>query len=221
VQVVSAGWSWTYASSSRSIGGPRAGVGGRRLLRFADVRRNLPDRPDSTMNSTGRTLLPHQVCSIGKSSSRPLPPRRCLRPTRGEHTANPRRTLVVPVANPGRSSGNPFEYTPPDDHPLNHGDLESTAAIPPTETAIPRQPLPQDFPQRHRLQAAELLAAIKTFTGVVTTVALLKTFAALFDELGGSVGGSVASRAVTRLGLACGWSWRRTTGPRVTPVRSP
>jgi hypothetical protein len=62
---------------------------------------------------------------------RPLPPRRCLRPTRGEHMASPGRTLVVPVANPGRSSGNPFEYTPPDDHPLNHGYWESTAAINP------------------------------------------------------------------------------------------
>ncbi len=29
---------------------------------------------------------------------------------------------------------------------------------------------------------------MKTFTGVVTTAALLKTFAALFDELGGDVG---------------------------------
>ncbi len=95
-----------------------------------------------------------------------------------------------------------------DSRPLNPGYWESTAAIPPTETAIPRQFHPQDFPQRHRLQASELLVAKKAFTGAVTTAALLKTFAALFDELGGVLGRSVATWGGHDAGYSgCGWSW--------------
>jgi len=104
-------------------------------------------------------------------------------------------------ANPGRFSGNPFEYTPPDDHPLNHGDYENTAAINPRKTASPRQLLPQDFPQRHRLQAANLLGPMKTFTGAVTTAAPMMTFAAFFDELGGDVGGIGGRRSGHEAGI--------------------
>ena len=139
--------------------------------------------------------------------------------------ASPRRALVVPTANPGRSSGNPFDYTPQDDHPLNPGYWESTAAINRRKPAIPRQLHPQNFPQRHRATAANLLGTMKTFTAVVTMAALLKTFAALFDELGGDVGRSAATwggHEAGYWGRGCSWGrWRRWTGPLVTPARSP
>ena len=76
----------------------------------------------------------------------------------------------------------------PDDHFLDPGDYENTPAINPRKPAIPCRVLPQDFPQRHRLRAANLLGPKKTFTGAVTTAALLKTFAAFFDERGGVLG---------------------------------
>ena len=124
------------------------------LLAAAPGCRRRPGR--SVICNMGHSYDPHRWSSLTPDALllglgytpllRPLPPQHCLRPTRGEHTANPRLTLVVPVANPGRSSGNPFEYTPPDDHPLNPGYWESTAAIPPTETAIPRQLPPPRLP---------------------------------------------------------------------------
>ena len=94
------------------------------------------------------------------------------------------------MAIPGRSPGNPFEYTPPENHPLNPGDYENTAAINPRKPAIPRQVLPQDHRNdigfRRRIYSGPLRG--QRDLGTVTTAALLMTFAATFDELGGVLG---------------------------------
>ncbi len=54
--------------------------------------------------------------------------------------------------------------------------------------------------------------AKKTFTGAVTTAALLKTFADFFDEPGGDVGRSVATRGGREAGYL---------GFRASPIRGP
>jgi hypothetical protein len=113
----------------------------------------LDDELDGTDFATPSSVL-HRKILVPPSPAPTLPPANRRR-THGEPQTHARRS----DSQPGAFSWQSLRVQAPDDHPLNHGDLESTAAIPPTETAIPRQPLPQDFPQRHRLQAAELLAA--------------------------------------------------------------
>jgi hypothetical protein len=49
---------------------------------------------------------------------------------------------------------------------------------------------------------------MKTFTGVVTTAAPLKTFADFFDELGGVLGAIGGNRGGHKAGYwGRGWSW--------------
>ena len=113
-------------------------------------------------------------------------------------------------ANPGRSPGNPFEDTPQDDHPLNPDYWESTPAINPRKTAIHRQPLPQysrnDIGFRQRIYSGPLRG--QRDLGTVTTAALLMTFAAAFDELGGVLGAIGGKRGGHKAGYwGRGWSW--------------